>query len=89
MGWDRVIRFAFQNQKIWEEKNHFYLYCELTGRNANCILTTADDPPSILGCQKTVVPNKTATVYYRWKTLPTSPQKNECHRPTPLDTTKG
>ena len=54
MGWDRVIRFTFQNQKIWEEKNHFYLYCELTGRNANCILTTTDDPSCILGCQKTV-----------------------------------
>lgn len=53
-GWDRVIRITFQNQKIWVDKNHFYLYGELTGRNANCILTTADDPPSILGCQKTV-----------------------------------
>lgn len=54
IGWDRIIRFTFQNQKIWEEKNRFYLYCELTGRNANGILTTGDDPSFILGCQKTV-----------------------------------
>ena len=58
IGWDRVIRLAVQNQKIWEEKNFFYLYCELTGRNANCILTTADHPSSILGCQKIVSPQQ-------------------------------
>ncbi|MGI6749374.1 MAG: Rqc2 family fibronectin-binding protein [Atribacter sp.] len=58
MGWDRVIRLTFQNQKIWEEKNLFYLYCELTGRNANCILTTADNPSYILGCQKIVGPQQ-------------------------------
>jgi len=59
MGWDRVIRLTFQNQKIWENRNFFYLYGELTGRNANCILTTAEDSSSIiLGCQKPVNANQ-------------------------------
>ena len=54
MVWDRVLRLTVQNQRLWNEQNLFHLYAELTGRNANCILTTPFSPPQILGCQKLV-----------------------------------
>jgi len=64
VGWDRIIRFTIKNQRLWEDQNQFYLFIELTGRNANCILTTATSLPEILGCQRSI-----SSEYNRFRTI--------------------
>ncbi|MCX7667985.1 MAG: NFACT RNA binding domain-containing protein, partial [Atribacterota bacterium] len=57
-GWDRILYLEIKNNSLWEETNEFYLFVELTGRNANCILTKKDDSLTILGAYRKITPEK-------------------------------
>ncbi|MDK2896222.1 MAG: hypothetical protein PWP04_342 [Candidatus Atribacteria bacterium] len=54
VGWDRVVQVTVHNPSLWQEKDTFTFWIELTGRNANCILT--DDGPSfnVLGSSRAI-----------------------------------
>ncbi|MEN3185843.1 MAG: NFACT family protein [Atribacterota bacterium] len=57
-GWDRILRLKVKNTSLWEETNEFLLFIELTGRNANCILTQNDTSLTILGTYRKITPEK-------------------------------
>lgn len=57
-GWDRILCLEIKNTSLWEEINEFYLFVELTGRNANCILTRKDNHLTILGAYRKITPEK-------------------------------
>ncbi|HSV31193.1 MAG TPA: NFACT family protein [Atribacteraceae bacterium] len=54
VGWDRIVRLTVRNHSLWGEHTAFSLILELTGRNANCILTLPDEQQTVLGALRTV-----------------------------------
>jgi predicted ribosome quality control (RQC) complex YloA/Tae2 family protein len=56
--WDRVLRVEIRNPSLWQEENELYLFLELTGRNANCILVKKDTHLTILGTYRRITPEK-------------------------------
>ncbi|MEN3184725.1 MAG: NFACT family protein [Atribacterota bacterium] len=58
VGWDRVIEVVFHNPGLWEKETEFVCVLELTGRNANLILTRNDPQRTILGALRTVSPEE-------------------------------
>ncbi len=58
VGWDRVVCFTIRNASLWQEIQEFYLFLELTRRNANCILTRKDEQRTVVGVYRRVPPDK-------------------------------
>lgn len=56
MGWDRVVELGISNPSLWERETEFLCIFELTGRNANIILTRNDPQRTILGALRPVTP---------------------------------
>lgn len=58
VGWDRVACLVVDNPNLWERETQFLLFIELTGRNANLILTRNDPQKTILGALRQVTPHE-------------------------------
>ncbi|MCS7241707.1 NFACT family protein [Candidatus Caldatribacterium sp.] len=58
VGWDRVIEMIIHNPGLWEKETAFVCLLELTGRNANLILTKNDAQRTILGALRPVSPEE-------------------------------
>lgn len=58
VGWDRVVEVTFHNPGLWEKETEFVCFLELTGRNANLILTRNDTQRTILGASRFVSPEE-------------------------------
>jgi len=64
VGWDRVVEVLVYNPTLWEKETEFVLLLELTGRNANLILTRNDPERTILGALRQVTPEEN-----RWRSI--------------------
>ncbi len=58
VGWDRVLEITITNPGLWEKDTEFVCILELTGRNANFILTRNDTCRTILGALRPVSPEE-------------------------------
>ncbi|MBC7218402.1 MAG: NFACT family protein [Candidatus Caldatribacterium sp.] len=58
VGWDRVAEMVIHNPSLWEKETEFVLILEVTGRNANLILTRNDTQRTILGVLRPVPPEE-------------------------------
>lgn len=58
VGWDRVAKMVIHNPSLWEKETEFVLIFEVTGRNANLILTRNNAQRTILGVLRPVPPEE-------------------------------
>ncbi len=81
-GWDRIIKLSLTNLKLWGSHTSFSLYIELTGRNANCVLTTDQEREIILGAFRHIpaTMNRYRTIL-PGKPYQLPPQKGHCTNP--------
>lgn len=63
-GWDRVVEVSIYNPTLWERETEFVFLLELTGRNANLIITRSDPQRTILGALRHIPPEEN-----RWRSI--------------------